>query len=374
MVFLSVYILLLISSLLYSFALVDPNFTLVNNSWWAGFREIAVQFGYYQRANSWLVYASIVVLLFLAHFYLISRKNTIRPLHVALLIGGTLLMSYPFLSHDFFNYLFDAKIVTFYGKNPYLFRALDFPSDQWVRFMHWTHRTYPYGPAFLLLTLIPSFFSFGKLILAYLFFKLLFIGLYISAVWALEKENRVSAVFFATHPLIIVEGLINSHNDIVGVSIALIGIYLLYRKRTILSRILLILSLGIKYFTFPYIFVTHRKSVFVWVALILQIGLLVYLRMYQVLQPWYFLNLFVLVVWFRESLSKWFIFFSGLLFSYYPYIRLGDWGSAERVIMKENIITIFFIANVIYVLLEKILRNFLKRGALSVVAHTEKQT
>jgi len=79
-----------------------------------------------------------------------------NPLLISILIGVGLLFSYPFLSHDLFNYLFDAKIVTFYHQNPYILKALDFPSDPWLRFMHWTHRTYPYGPSFLFLTLVPS--------------------------------------------------------------------------------------------------------------------------------------------------------------------------------------------------------------------------
>lgn len=348
---------------IYSFALVDPNFTLLNNPLWTWFRNGMVQFGYYQRESSWYTYLSLIILLVATHSLFISKQRKIRPLHVALIVGGAVLFSFPFLSHDFFNYMFDAKILTFYGKNPYLFRALDFPQDQWLRFMQWTHRVYPYGPFFLILSVVPSYLSFGKLFFAYVLFKFLFIGTYVIAVWALEKEDKINALFFATHPLIIIEGLVNSHNDIIGVGISILGIYFLYRKRLLIGRIFLFLSVGIKYFTFPYLFVTHKKSIFTLCALMLQIALLVYLYFYQVIQPWYFLNLFVVVWWYRNALSKWLIFFTGLLISYYPFIRQGDWGSTDRVMLKNTIITVFFALNVIYILLEKPIRNFLSNEA-----------
>jgi len=77
------------------------------------------------------------------------KKLFIILIAVNILIG---LISYPAYSHDLFNYMFDAKIATFYQQNPYLYKALDFPTDPWLRFMHWTHRYYPYGPSFLLLS------------------------------------------------------------------------------------------------------------------------------------------------------------------------------------------------------------------------------
>ncbi|MFS8160257.1 MAG: hypothetical protein ACMG6E_08635, partial [Candidatus Roizmanbacteria bacterium] len=100
------------------------------------------------------------------------------------------IVMYPLLSKDFFNYLFDAKILTFYHQNPYLHKALDYPLDPWLRFMNWTHRVYPYGPAFLPITLIPSFLSFGKLIINFALFKALFALAYIHSTYLLTKMDR----------------------------------------------------------------------------------------------------------------------------------------------------------------------------------------
>ena len=228
MIIIFAYSLILLVLSIYSYSLVDPNLTFVSNRWWEFFRERMIELGYYRRDLSWLIYLSIIILLFAAYFYFKKKYKRLNALKLAIIISALTLISYPFLSHDFFNYMFDAKLVTYYHVNPYLFKALDFPSDPWIRFMHWTHRTYPYGPIFLLITLLPSYFSLGKFFLSFLFFKLTFIAFYLLAVYYLNKLNKRYAILFATNPLVIIEGLVNSHNDLISVSLAIIGAYFLF--------------------------------------------------------------------------------------------------------------------------------------------------
>ena len=142
------YTILLIGLLFYSYVLVDPNITFVSIHAWELFRDWAVQIGYHQRSLSWALFLIIVLGLFGFHLYFLNKKTQIRPLKVAIIIGIILLFSYPFLSKDFFNYMFDARIATFYHKNPYFFKAIDFQNYSWLRFMHWTHRTYPTDQVF----------------------------------------------------------------------------------------------------------------------------------------------------------------------------------------------------------------------------------
>jgi len=61
-----------------------------------------------------------------------------------------------------FNYILTQKIITHYQQNPYIHKALDFPGDPMLSFMHWTQRVYPYGPVWLGLTaaIIISWFGF----------------------------------------------------------------------------------------------------------------------------------------------------------------------------------------------------------------------
>ena len=350
---------------IYSYSLVDLNLTLFNNQIWDNFRTYIIQIGYFNRGLSTTIYFSGIIILFL--LYYLAKKVKPDPLKLALVIGIVSLISYPFLSHDFFNYMFDAKILTFYGKNPYLFRALDFPADGWIRFMHWTHRVYPYGPTFLPITLIPSLLSVGKFILSLFFFKLTFVSFYLAAVWAVNKIDKNKALIIATHPLIIIEGLITPHNDLIAMSLGLIGIYLLFNKKNIWSRILFIISGLIKYTTLPILILSKKNK---WLNLLSLIGilsLLVYLSFFKEIQPWYFLTLFIFVPIYPQLFVKIDIFLLGLLCSYYPYIMLGGWDKQYKVDLKHQIIIYFAVANLLVLGVYKIFYFIKKRSALNLV-------
>lgn len=361
-----IYAIIIFTLGLYSFVLVDPNITFMQNGYWVSFRDIAVQIGYYQREASWYIFLSLIVLLFIFHFYFIKKYKEVSVKKIALILGTLLLISYPFLSHDFFNYMFDAKILTYYHQNPYLQRALDYPGDQWTRFMHWTHRTYPYGPVFLLLSLIPSLLGFGKFTLSFLLFKGFFILCYGVSVYLLNKLNKKWAVIFATHPLVIMEGLVSSHNDIVALALGIIGVYFILKKKNAGGMVFFLLSAGIKYISAPFVFLFNKR--FYKVALLLQLSIFTYLSLKMEIQPWYFLALFAFLPFFEEVISNMSIFFFGLLISYYPYIRLGGWDTAEKVNLKHQIIFIFFLINVFYFCLIFLLKRY--RSLYKVVTRT----
>jgi hypothetical protein len=342
------YALVLFVLLIYSYCLIDPNITFMSHPWWVMFRDQVVYIGYHQRPLSWQIYLGLVLILFLFHFYFVKKYQKMHIGQIALLVGGILLLAYPFLSHDFFNYMFDAKIATFYHQNPYLKKALDFPQDDWIRFMHWTHRAYPYGPSFLLITLIPSFLSMGKFTFGFVLFKAMFVSFYLLAVYVLQKLHKKWAIIFATHPLIIFEGLVSSHNDLIAVSLGLIGIYFLFTKKQLWGRVFLLVSGGIKYVTMPAVILT-KKNYFINTIVGLSILALVgYVSSKLEIQPWYFLVFFMFLPYYEGLISKLTIFFAGLLFSYYPYIYLGGWDSVEKLTLKHNIMWTFAIANAVY--------------------------
>ena len=173
----------------YSYWLIDPNITFFQNNYWVQFRDWAVYLGYYRRDISWIVYFLLLILLFVFQYLLVKKYKSNSAIHIAFFITIIGCVSYPFLSHDLFNYLFDARILTHYGLNPYTHTALDFQKDLWTRFMHWTHRSYPYGPTFLPLTLIPSFLGWGKFSLTFFLYKLMNGVLYFFAVYLLNKKK-----------------------------------------------------------------------------------------------------------------------------------------------------------------------------------------
>ncbi|MBP6994155.1 hypothetical protein KBB12_02850 [Candidatus Woesebacteria bacterium] len=358
------FILVTLGFTVWSWVLVDTNFTLFNRGDWTQFRALVISLGYFQRQYSANLYVTFILLLTVFSYLVVKiYKGPMLPLIVIIgVIAG--LLSYPALSHDLFNYIFDARIATHYHMNPYLYRALDFPQDQMLRFMHWVHRTYPYGPTYLLITIIPSLLGLGYFLLTFVMFKSLHVLLFIISGLLLLKINRNIALIFITSPLIIVEGLVNSHNDFVALAFAVIGIYLLRKHKTLPAFSALLFSGLIKFISLPAIllsaqdwyerFVNRNRRipkilvlVQPWQIALFGVGLLLaYLIMYQEIQPWYFLNFFIFLPYAPTLFKEFSIALTGLLLSYYPYVLGGEWGQGGSVPMKRSIITWSFLLNI----------------------------
>jgi len=334
---------------IYSYSLIDLNLTLFQNPNWTLFINNMVHLGYYERFWSTLIYIILVTILFLFNIYFINKKN-VPILKLSIITSVILFFSYNFISHDFFNYIFDAKIFTFYRDNPYLHKPNDYQMDQWLRFMHWTHRNYPYGPTFLGITFIPSWLSFDKFILNFYFFKALFIGSYLVSVYYLSKLNKRSAIFFATSPLVFVEGMMNAHNDMVAVALGLAGIYYL-GKKNIFARLLFLISGGIKFITLPIILLGKNKF-FKKIIFLSVLVLVIYLGVTNELQIWYFLNLLIFLPYYQDFIEDFNILFFGLLMSYTPYIYEG--ASVNYIPERNYVIVSSFVCFIIYLCLKRI--------------------
>ncbi len=356
MLFLYAGFLLLFS--VYSYSLIDLNLTLFNNRYWEMFRSQMVALGYFHRDISAAFYLSAVILFFLFNWYFVRHYKRINLILLTAVTGSILLFSYPFLSHDLFNYIFDAKILTFYHKLPYFFTAQNFPHDPWLRFLHWTDRTYPYGPTFLWLTAVPSLLAMNKFILNFFLFKLMWIVFYIAGVWTMGKMNKKWAVVFATHPLIIIEGLVNTHNDLIMVSLAVIGLYfLLEKKRKIRARVFLLISAGIKYLTWPLVFISRKNRNFNRLLFLGFLSVMLFLSLDREIQPWYFLSIFAFLPFFAEEISQFNFFLSGLLLSNYFFVRYGVLNEPVQLSLKTSLIFIFFVLNIGYLFFKYYVRR-----------------
>lgn len=355
-----IYFIIIFLFSIYTYALVDPNLTLIAHPLWEIFRNNMVILGYHNRPLSSIIYIVGIIVLFLFHTYFIRSKRKLDAMRIGLIIALITLFAYPLLSHDLFNYMFTGKIVTHYHENPYLMRALDYPQDEWTRFMHWTHVTYPYGPTFLPMLLIPSLIGFSKFSLTFVLFKLFFATFYLMSVYFLNKVSRWSALFFATNPLIIIEALVNNHNDIVAVGIGIAGIYAMIKGRKHFGRFFMLISGLIKYITLPLLIAEKPQKKLTRTNLLVIVGMITTIIAVCVKNgpyPWYFLNVFVLLPFVGKRMKDFSLLFLGLLLSYYPFIAFGEWDN-YKLAMSHNIIGIAILINGIYLL-------FLNRSWLS---------
>lgn len=384
LLFLSFYLLLLIGVTIYSYTQVDLNLTINSDKKIFEFQQLLQAIGYYNRTLSGILYLFLVLCLTVCYsliiFLTISNRLNLKQIIVFLFFTVIILIfSYPAFSHDLFNYLFDARIFTKYGLNPYEYKALDFPLDPWIRFMHWTHRQYPYGPVWLLISLPFSFLGQQKFFLTLFLFKILGALSYLMCIYFIYRISKtlsypnpvIFLVFFAFNPLVLIEGLVSSHNDLFMTGLLLAGIYYLLNKKYLWSLLFLFLSIGIKFGTIVflpiwfYLFIKKKTDIrfnfnnlLVFYNLCVTLLLIFYLWNHP-LQPWYFLWIYpTLLLLNTPSLTASFIILStGLAFSYTPYLFTGSW--TEKVLFDKNLIILvsFFISLLFFILNKKFFIN-----------------
>jgi hypothetical protein len=335
---------------LYSFTQIDLGLTLTRVSFWQPIQRAFQHIGYFQRPLSASIYLILLLMLFI--FYLlwlkkirqreIARKDVWRMILITAVI---LTFSYNAFSYDLFNYIFDARIVTFYQQNPYQMRALDFPEDSMLGFMHWTHRVYPYGPTWLLLTVPVSFLGSQKFLLTAILFKEMATAGYFLLVFLTEKillrinpaRALLGTAIFAFNPLVVIEGLVSAHNDVLMMALAVAGLFFLIRGKILPAWVLFLLSVGIKFatgFLLPvFLWVTffprRIKEDKIWVASAILMALAIVLASRRTeLQPWYLLYLWPFVallpgkrwLFWPATMLSW-----GLLLIYAPFLYQGNW-------------------------------------------------
>lgn len=204
-----------------SYTLVDPNLVLLPWNWFfkwqqqlwiIGSHRYLLAIGYFLLTLAWV------------GVWLKGEPPRLKTLNQwwkwILPVSLILLVGHNALSHDIFNYLFNSKMVLWYQANPHQQVALDFAYDPWVRFMHNIHTAAPYGYGWTAWSLWPVLVSSGTFIVAYFLMKLwMAIGLagLLIVIWKLMRIERVDKENFwlvIANPLLLIETLLNGHNDV----------------------------------------------------------------------------------------------------------------------------------------------------------------
>lgn len=273
--------------------------------------------------------------------------------------------------------MFDARIFTLHHQNPYLHKALDYPQDPWINFMRWTHRTYPYGPLWLGLTIPISFLGMQVFLPTLFLFKALMVGSFVGTTYFIGKilekispnEKLFAMAFFALNPLVIIESLVSAHNDIVMIFLAVFSIYLLMNNNYYRSFLLLTLSIAVKFstvFLIPInlvVFSLYKKKKKInWEVIFLLMSVLMVIPIFLVsvrtnFQPWYLLYIlpFAAVV-----SKKHYIFIPCVIISlfallqYLPFLYLGNWNPPVA-----SILTMITASSIIFSLLIVLVRTLM---------------
>jgi len=263
--------------------------------------------------------------------------------------------AYPFLSHDIFTYLFSAKMVLTYHANPYVIVPEKFmPIDLWVSFMRNIQFTYAYGPIHLFYSLIPmAVFSGKRFILNFFGLKLMnAVVFFLSGILLFrltDQDKRIFSWWF-WNPLLVVELLINSHGDLLMISLFFVALFFLYRKTFIKAWLALIASVLTKYVSvvlFPVMFLNKNKRTSYF--RLLSVSLLIFLQIQtlRLVQVWYYTWAYMFLPFSKLKNSSWLIVdLIGvlLLISYYPFIKTGSWGGTQLIPNSRLLLYLFLLA------------------------------
>ena len=248
-----VYLLGLLGLLVYSFSQIDLNLTLIQTSWFLTFQDAMIQLGYFNRPLSTYIFIFLTLLLTAFYCFFLYNAEKLPKKTILILLGGLsilALFSYPAFSHDVFNGMFNARQIIVYHVSPYTTTPLMFPHDAWIRFMQWTHATYPWGPAFLFFSLPFYLLGLEKFTLTLISFKLMALLAFLGSAYIINKfSSKKGVIFFILNPLIIYEALVAAHLDILMLFFALLSWYLWQKKKFISSLVSLLISIAVKYAT-----------------------------------------------------------------------------------------------------------------------------
>ncbi len=312
-------------------------------------------------------------------YFLLVRAVRLSQLQrrqlLALCIGSVVMfsLSYNALSHDIFNYMFNARMVVKYDVNPHETTALWFPYDPWTRFMHNTHTTAPYGYLWTGMSVVVYLLGMGKFLVTWLLFKGMGVLSYLLLLWVYVrlygKEHAIApqtlAVLFL-NPLVLIEVASSAHNDLWMLVPALVSFWMLTKpklttKTLVLAGSFLLLSILIKVATIvllplwlvlvivklkivhrlPKVFQKMSTQIVAywpdWASVVLFVPLLT--ERSQYFHPWYLLWSLVWLPLVRWQLWKVFLLALSVssLLRYVPWLWAG--GFPPEVLLQQKLTT-----------------------------------
>ncbi len=209
---------------------------------------------YFQTIYPTVWYITSVVLLFVFYLWVLYslRGKALTSKNIWYLIFATaaiLFWSFPALSNDIFNYIATAKVAFVWKENPYIVMPIEIPNEPMLAFLHAANKVALYGPVWIVLTAIPHFLGMGNLLATLFTFKLFIIAWYLLLcylIWVTSNRKPWGLAFFALNPLVTLSTLIDGHNDVVMMVLALASFLCMKRRQFVIGLLLLFASILIK--------------------------------------------------------------------------------------------------------------------------------
>lgn len=219
----SLYVLGLIVLGVFSYGFIDPNLTLSENPIFLQLTAPLKHLAYYAKPEATIIFLVILLLMFATYLYFLKSPPKIWVIIIASII---LVFSYPALTYDVFNYIATAKVAFAYRENPYVVMPVEIPNDPNLAFTRAANKVALYGPVWIFLSAIPHYLGAGDVWRTVIAFKLMNALVYLGFVYFIYRvtKNITNVLFFALNPLVLIEVIMNGHNDIYMIALALVGL------------------------------------------------------------------------------------------------------------------------------------------------------
>jgi hypothetical protein len=298
------------------------------------------------------IYALVTILLLVQVYVFLRKVNKKYLVATALIVTLFTTIAYPLLSHDIFSYIFYSKILVTYQQNPYSVLPETFRDiDMWLSFVHWTHKTYLYGPISLIYSSIPIIlFGGSRLIMIFFGMKLLngilFLATGVFILKLTRNVNKTMALWFL-NPLLLFELLINAHNELLMIFLFIAGAFLIEQKKYVIGWLSVVLSILSKFVSGVYAPALLLKGD--WrekYVKVISLAALIYfgLKFQTDIQAWYYTWLFMAIPFIKLKKHTWLvIILSGSLLlytKYLPFVRFANWNQMP----STHLLSYYFLA------------------------------
>lgn len=169
-----------------------------------------------------------------------------------------LIWLYPITALDVLLYVVRARLWVLYGASPMIALPENYPTDPTIVFAgEYAKQVSPYGPLWEILARVPVQLGAQDMVTGTIAMKLLvFIG-YLACAWLIgwaahpESPHQgsgslLSLVFFAWNPLILMQGLGNGHNDMLMLTLIVLGVVMWQRGNWWATALALALATAVK--------------------------------------------------------------------------------------------------------------------------------
>lgn len=210
------------------------------------------------ETNSWVLILQILTLIYLFVLYLLSLINwqelsfkTGEIWGLGLVLALIAWCILPANSADIFAYIGFGRVAGVYHLNPYIHNYSEI-SDFYSRYA-WFDDSMPYGPLVLPIIMLAGVLSQLNIIVSLYFLKLVGLVLYGCSAWLLYKilqplklNTEYSLFLFAFNPFMLLELIINGHNDTLLILLSLSAIFAIQRQWYVAAMGMALLSACVK--------------------------------------------------------------------------------------------------------------------------------